>query len=115
MQKATRGCRGRFQSSRSITCPVKRNIILSAWFLTKLSGPPEFAIWGSGTPRRDFLQVDDAADALVQLMIHYFDEKPVTGWLRWTVTHAWVSVTFDNSVARLFDFVAVFQCRWCRS
>jgi GDP-L-fucose synthase len=43
----------------------------------KLTGAPEFVIWGSGTPRRDFLHVDDAADALVYLMIHYSDDKPV--------------------------------------
>jgi GDP-L-fucose synthase len=43
----------------------------------KLRGAPEFVIWGSGTPRRDFLHVDDAADALVHLMIHYSDDEPV--------------------------------------
>ena len=31
----------------------------------------EFVIWGTGTPRREFLHVDDAADALVHLMTHY--------------------------------------------
>ena len=34
-------------------------------------------IWGSGTPRREFLHVDDAADALVYLMTHYSGEVPV--------------------------------------
>ena len=28
-------------------------------------------IWGTGTPRREFLHVDDAADALIHLMTHY--------------------------------------------
>ena len=28
-------------------------------------------VWGSGTPRREFLHVDDLADALVYLMKHY--------------------------------------------
>jgi len=31
------------------------------------------AIWGSGTPRREFLHVDDCADALVFLMENYSD------------------------------------------
>ena len=31
----------------------------------------EVVVWGSGTPRREFLHVDDCADALVFLMKHY--------------------------------------------
>ena len=34
-------------------------------------------IWGSGTPRREFLHVDEAADALVRLMTHYSGEAHV--------------------------------------
>jgi GDP-L-fucose synthase len=34
-------------------------------------------IWGSGTPRREFLYVDDLADALVFLMQHYSGESHV--------------------------------------
>ncbi|MFV0624150.1 GDP-L-fucose synthase family protein [Sphingomonas sp. ac-8] len=34
-------------------------------------------IWGSGTPRREFLHVDDLADACVHLMRHYSDERPI--------------------------------------
>jgi GDP-L-fucose synthase len=37
----------------------------------------EVAIWGSGTPRREFLHVDDCADALVHLMIHFSGEGPI--------------------------------------
>lgn len=37
----------------------------------------ELVIWGSGTPRREFLHVDDCADALVMLMTHYSDEQHV--------------------------------------
>jgi GDP-L-fucose synthase len=38
-------------------------------------------VWGSGTPRREFLHVDDLADACVYLMRTYSDEAPVNvGW-----------------------------------
>ena len=32
---------------------------------------PELVVWGSGNPRREFLHVDDLADAAVFLMLHY--------------------------------------------
>ena len=41
------------------------------------AGQRELVIWGSGTPRREFLHVDDSADALVRLMTHYSDEPHV--------------------------------------
>jgi GDP-L-fucose synthase len=39
----------------------------------KLSGAASIAIWGTGTPRREFLHVDDCADALVFLLETYSD------------------------------------------
>ena len=39
----------------------------------KLSGAASIAIWGTGTPRREFLHVDDCADALVFLLKTYSD------------------------------------------
>jgi GDP-L-fucose synthase len=40
----------------------------------KVAGVAEVEIWGSGTPYREFLHVDDLADACVFLMEHYDDE-----------------------------------------
>jgi len=37
----------------------------------------EIVIWGSGTPRREFLHVDDCADACVHLMKNYSDSEHV--------------------------------------
>ena len=37
----------------------------------KLAGVASFDVWGTGRPRREFLYVDDLADALVFLMRHY--------------------------------------------
>lgn len=39
----------------------------------KLTNAPAVTVWGSGTPRREFLCVDDAADACVFVMKHYSD------------------------------------------
>lgn len=41
----------------------------------KQRGDAEVAIWGTGTPLREFLHVDDLADACLLLMQHYSDEQ----------------------------------------
>ena len=38
---------------------------------------PEVMLWGTGTPRRAFLYVDDLADACLLLMQRYEDERPI--------------------------------------
>jgi GDP-L-fucose synthase len=43
----------------------------------KLAGAPEVVLWGSGTPRREFLHVDDLADACVHLMRTYDAPEPL--------------------------------------
>lgn len=43
----------------------------------KVAGAPTVDVWGSGRPMREFLYVDDLADALVFLMRHYSAERPV--------------------------------------
>ena len=43
----------------------------------KERGDKEMVIWGSGTPRREFLHVDDCADALVLVMQHYSDDEHI--------------------------------------
>jgi GDP-L-fucose synthase len=47
----------------------------------KVSNAAEVTVWGSGTPRREFLFVDDLADAVVFLMRQYDGEDLVNvGW-----------------------------------
>lgn len=43
----------------------------------KKNGDKEVVIWGTGTPRREFLHVDDCADALVHLMKSYSESEHV--------------------------------------
>ena len=40
----------------------------------KIKNQPEVIVWGSGTPRREFLHADDMADACVFLMKKYNEE-----------------------------------------
>jgi len=47
----------------------------------KIGNKPEVKIWGTGTPRREFLHVDDLADACLFLMRHYEDDRWINvGW-----------------------------------
>jgi GDP-L-fucose synthase len=41
----------------------------------RLAGQHTLGVWGSGTPRREFLHVDDLADALLFLMRNYESES----------------------------------------
>ncbi|MBP2297434.1 GDP-L-fucose synthase family protein [Azospirillum picis] len=41
----------------------------------KMAEDPTVTLWGTGTPRREFLYSDDMADACVHLMEHYDDEE----------------------------------------
>jgi GDP-L-fucose synthase len=43
----------------------------------KTAGRHEVILWGSGTPRREFLHCDDCADALIHIMKHYSDSEHI--------------------------------------
>jgi GDP-L-fucose synthase len=43
----------------------------------RVSGASNVAVWGSGTPRREFLYVDDLADACIHLMKNYSGDELV--------------------------------------
>lgn len=43
----------------------------------KLRGDSEYVVWGSGTPKREFLYVDDLADACVHMMMQGYDGQLV--------------------------------------
>jgi GDP-L-fucose synthase len=61
----------------------------------KTQGAEEVTIWGTGTPRREFLYVEDLADACLFLMEHY-DEAAIIN----------VGVGQDLSIAELAHVVA---------
>jgi len=43
----------------------------------KLAGAETITVWGTGTPRREFLHADDCADALVFLLRHYSEAEHI--------------------------------------
>jgi GDP-L-fucose synthase len=43
----------------------------------KIDGRPSIEVWGSGSPRREFLHVDDLADATVHLMKVHETDVPI--------------------------------------
>jgi GDP-L-fucose synthase len=47
----------------------------------KIRGDDSVTVWGSGTPRREFLHVEDLADAILYLL-HAYDGEPIVniGW-----------------------------------
>ena len=61
----------------------------------KLAKQPTVPIWGSGAPRREFLYVDDLADALVFLMERYSSEE-----------HINVGTGTDLTIAALAETIA---------
>lgn len=67
----------------------------------KLAGSESMEIWGSGSPRREFLHVDDCADALVHLMKTYSDDGHVN-------VGSGTDVTIEE-LARLVMDVAGFE------
>ena len=51
--------------------------LLRKFHIAKLNNAPIVEIWGTGTPKREFLHVDDLADACFYLMQNYNDTELV--------------------------------------
>ena len=62
-----------------------------------VSGGP-VTLWGTGTPRREFLHVDDAAGAVVHLLGHYDDEQTINIGTGEDVTIAELAATIAEVV-----------------
>jgi GDP-L-fucose synthase len=43
----------------------------------KMQRAPMVTVWGSGKPRREFLYINDLADACIHLLHHYDGEEPI--------------------------------------
>ncbi|MCX5519514.1 GDP-L-fucose synthase [Kaistia defluvii] len=51
--------------------------LIRRFHLAKLDGSPSVTIWGTGLPMREFLHVDDLADACVLLLRRYEAPEPI--------------------------------------
>lgn len=51
--------------------------LLTKMIAAKEQGDPQMIVWGTGTPKREFLYVDDLADAVVHLMNHYEGQQHI--------------------------------------
>jgi GDP-L-fucose synthase len=63
--------------------------------LARANGERIIELWGSGTPRREFLFADDCAEALIRIMNHYDEELPIN-----------VGTGEDHSIVELAHLVA---------
>ena len=68
--------------------------LLRRFHEAKENGEPSVTVWGTGAPRREFLHVDDLADACVHLMRTYSGDGPVN-----------VGVGSDVSIADLAGLI----------
>jgi GDP-L-fucose synthase len=64
----------------------------------KLEGKDKVEIWGTGTPKREFLYVDDLAEACIHLMLNYNDSEIVNIGTGQDVTIAELAVVIKNIV-----------------
>lgn len=68
--------------------------LLRRFHEAKQNNAPEVVVWGTGTPRREFLHVDDLADACVFLMQYYSD-----------LSHVNVGTGVDMTIAEFAEAV----------
>jgi GDP-L-fucose synthase len=69
--------------------------LIRKFHVAKQTGDSPVVVWGTGTPRREFLHVDDLADALLHLMQHYDSEEIIN-----------VGVGEDITIRELAELIA---------
>ncbi|WP_119680505.1 GDP-L-fucose synthase [Indioceanicola profundi] len=63
-----------------------------------IDGVDEVVLWGTGTPRREFLHVDDLADACIHLLRHYSQDDTINVGTGEDVTIAELASTIADAV-----------------
>jgi GDP-L-fucose synthase len=79
--------------------------LLRKFHEAKQQGAGQVEVWGTGTPRREFLHVDDLADACLFLMENYDDERWINvGWGRDTTI-----AELAQTIARVVGFTGTLR------
>ena len=71
----------------------------------RVSGASHMTVWGSGAPRREFMHVDDLADACLFLMRHYDSADPINVGCGQDLTIRELAQT----LARVIGFEGLFE------
>jgi GDP-L-fucose synthase len=79
--------------------------LLRKYHEAKVAGVKEVTVWGTGTPRREFLYVDDLADAVVFLLDSYDGAQPINCGAGSDVTIRELAETIGRVVGFSGDFV----------
>ncbi|MBI4508403.1 MAG: GDP-L-fucose synthase [Deltaproteobacteria bacterium] len=80
-----------FELERSHVLPA----LIRRFHDAKIASAPEVTLWGTGTPRREFLHVDDLADAALLLMERYDSPEIIN-----------VGVGADQTIGEIANLVA---------
>lgn len=67
------GLNDHYEEGRSHVIPA----LISNYHQAKANSESTITNWGTGTPRREFLNVDDAATGCIHLLDHYSDAQPI--------------------------------------
>jgi GDP-L-fucose synthase len=84
----------RFDTESSHVIPA----LMLKFHQAKLENQGQVTIWGTGKPLREFLYVDDLADACLFLLEHYDDEQPINVGTGEEVTIAELAQTIRDVV-----------------
>jgi GDP-L-fucose synthase len=79
--------------------PVNSHVIpalIRRIVLAKMNKEPFVTIWGTGNPRREFLHVDDLADACYFLLLNYNEKGPIN-----------IGSGLDISIKELAELIAI--------
>ena len=71
----------------------------------KIKGAKKVNIWGDGTPRREFLYVDDAASAIFTVLEKYSSEVPINIGYGQDISISNLAITLSSIIKYKGEFI----------